>query len=73
MNRQLLNQVSQLSVDERLELVEAIWDTIDPTEIPLTEAQQQELDRRLNDHLDHPDDVVPWEEVKAEALARLRQ
>jgi putative addiction module component (TIGR02574 family) len=39
----------------------------------LTEAQRQELKRRLADHLANPEDVVTWEQVKAEALARLGQ
>lgn len=38
----------------------------------LTDAQRQELERRLADHKAHPADVVPWEQVKAEALARRR-
>jgi putative addiction module component (TIGR02574 family) len=39
----------------------------------LTEAQRQELQRRIEDHEANPDDVVPWEQVKAEALARFRR
>ncbi|MHB1281766.1 MAG: addiction module protein [Acidithiobacillus sp.] len=39
----------------------------------LTEAQTTELDRRRADHLANPDDVVPWSEVKAAALAKIRQ
>jgi len=38
----------------------------------LTEAQQTELDRRLADHLNNPDDIVSWDEVKAAAIAKLR-
>jgi len=30
-----------------------------------------ELDRRIADHEANPDDVVSWEEVKAEALNRI--
>ncbi|MGL4419039.1 MAG: addiction module protein [Gemmataceae bacterium] len=37
---------------------------------PLSEAKRQELARRLADHLANPADVVPWEQIKAEALAR---
>jgi len=39
----------------------------------LTEAQKQELDRRLAEMEADPDDVIPWEEVKAQAEARLRE
>ncbi|MBT9612949.1 MAG: addiction module protein, partial [Burkholderiales bacterium] len=39
----------------------------------LTEAQKAELDRRLADHLANPNDVLPWSEVKAAALAKIRE
>lgn len=75
MNPQLLQQASQLDVDEQIELVEAIWDGIVSRGAapPITEAQKAELDRRLADHLANPDDVVPWSEVKAAALAKIRR
>ena len=75
MNTQLLQQASVLDVDEQIELVEAIWDGIvscgaAPT---LTEAQKTELDRRRADHLANPNEVVSWSEIKAAALAKIRQ
>ena len=45
---------------------------LDPIEPELTEEQEAELDRRLDEDDAAPDDVVPWEEVKAQALARIR-
>lgn len=67
--------IDRLSVEDRLLLVEEIWDSIAQTQqtVPLTESQQQELDRRLRDHEQTPDDVVSWEEVKAATLSRLGQ
>lgn len=75
MNTQLLQQASVLDIDEQIELVEAIWDGIVSREAAqaLIEAQKTELDRRLADHLANPNDVVPWSEVKAAALAEIRQ
>jgi len=75
MNTQLLQQVSVLEPDEQIDLVEAIWDGIVSRNAvpPLTAEQKTELDRRLADHLKNPDDVIPWSEVKAAALARIRQ
>ena len=35
--------------------------------------EQQELERRLAAHTACPEDVVSWEEVKAQALARARR
>jgi putative addiction module component (TIGR02574 family) len=73
MNTQLLDQARKLSVDEQIELVEALWDDIVERNAvpPLTEAQITELDRRIADHEANPDDVVSWDEVKAEALKRI--
>ncbi len=75
MNAQLLAEARKLSVDDRIELVEAIWDSIaTPEGTPaLTDVQAAELHRRLADHLANPDDVVPWNDVRAEALAQLQR
>jgi putative addiction module component (TIGR02574 family) len=75
MNTQLLDQARKLDIGEQIDLVEAIWDGIASRgEIPpLTDAQKAELDRRLAAHLSNPDDVIPWNEVKAAVLAKIRQ
>lgn len=64
--------IDRLSVEDRIALAVAIWDSIPARSHPplLTEAQCQELQRRLDDHEANPNDVVPWEQIKAEALAR---
>ena len=65
--------IDRLNVDERLALVEEIWATIcaDAKTFPLTDAQRAELDRRVADDDAFPDDVVPWDEVKASVRSRL--
>ena len=75
MNTSLFDQVRQLSVEEQIELVEALWDNIvERNAVPgPTEVQKAELDRRLSEHAAHPDDVVPWSEVKDSALTRIRR
>jgi putative addiction module component (TIGR02574 family) len=67
----LPEDLSRLTISERLALVEALWESIDAESRPsfLTDAKRQELDRRSNDQTDSGD-VIPWEEVKAETLAR---
>ncbi len=63
--------IDRLTVAERLTLVGQIWDSVASTgrELP-TAAQADELERRAADDDANPDDVVPWEQVKADALAR---
>ena len=63
--------IERLSVDERISLVEEIWDSIAEA-TPLTEAQRLELDRRLQDHEVNPGDVVSWEVIKASISTRLK-
>lgn len=59
-------EISQLSVAERIQLAEDLWDSISEQqeELPLTEAQQQELDRRLENYKQNPAKGSSWEEVK---------
>ena len=61
-----------MSVEDRIALANAIWDSIclDPSPALITPAQKAELQRRLQDHAIHPENGVPWDQVQAEALAR---
>jgi putative addiction module component (TIGR02574 family) len=70
---QLLRQALRLDLDEQIELVEAIWDGIlaQDVDIPLTEAQAAELDRRAAEHVANPEQALSWEEARASALATL--
>lgn len=66
-------EIDSLSIEERLELIESLWESlvVDPSNIPVTDAQKQMLDERL-DEIESGDDAgTPWEEVKARILKRL--
>jgi putative addiction module component (TIGR02574 family) len=67
--------IDQLGIEDRLDLVEQIWDSIaaDSAAVPLTDAQRAELDRRIADHEANPDDVVSWEKAKASITERLKR
>jgi putative addiction module component (TIGR02574 family) len=58
--------MSELSVAERIQLAEDLWDSIlnEQDELPLTDAQKQELDRRLENYQQDPDAGSSWEAVK---------
>ena len=64
--------IERLSVEERLALVEELWDSIAEA-TPLTNAQRAELERRLAEHEANPGDVISWEEVRASISARLKK
>jgi putative addiction module component (TIGR02574 family) len=67
MSQALLEEALKLSVAERIDLAEAIWDTVaeDAEAIPLTAEHRTELDRRLADQEAAPEARSPWEEVRA--------
>ncbi len=69
MHRDLIESAKALPLPERVELFDALWETLcqDGYEAALTPAQATELDHRLEAHRENPDDVVPWEQVKSEA------
>lgn len=57
--------IESLTPDERLDLLEELWDSLatTPETVALTEAQRAELDCRLND-LDREGPVgIPWDDV----------
>jgi putative addiction module component (TIGR02574 family) len=62
-----------LSVSERIQLVEDIWDSIvaeNPDSIQLTPAQRAEVQRRLNEHDGDPSSAVGWEAFRSELFQR---
>jgi putative addiction module component (TIGR02574 family) len=67
--------IDLLSTEDRLALAEAIWESVarEAEQLPITEAERQELERRLADSIARPDAVTPWEVIKARALARARK
>jgi len=67
--------IDQMNIDERIALANAIWDSIgEQSHSPLiTEPQRQELERRLTEHQANPNDVIPWEQIRADALKRFQK
>jgi putative addiction module component (TIGR02574 family) len=61
-----IKELLQLSIAERIQLVEDLWDSIaaEPAALELTDKQRAELDRRLDDHAANPESGHPWEEVR---------
>jgi putative addiction module component (TIGR02574 family) len=67
--------IDRLSVDDRLALIDEIWATIcaDAESFPLSDSQRAELERRALHNDAFPEDVVPWDEVKASVQSRMRR
>ena len=62
-----LNEIAALSIEDRILLVQAIWDSIAAEQAypDLTEAQKRELDYRIDDYEMNPHHILTWEEIKA--------
>jgi putative addiction module component (TIGR02574 family) len=62
----LLENIRHLSVAERLQLLEDIWDGIleDDAVPPLSDAQRAEIDRRLEAYDANLSTGRPWSEVR---------
>ena len=67
MNPALLDEARRLSVDERIELVAAIWDTVaedaNAAAFPVSDSHRLELNHRLEDRQRNPEAESPWSEV----------
>ena len=70
LDESLLAKVTSLSPADRLELIGAVWDTLSPDDLPVTDAERALLDARLADMGRNPDDQSSWPEAKAR-LGRL--
>jgi putative addiction module component (TIGR02574 family) len=65
--------ISRLSLAERMQLAEDLWDSVaaETDGLPLTEAQATELDQRLAQLARDPEGGDPWEVVRGRIQERL--
>jgi putative addiction module component (TIGR02574 family) len=64
--------LARLSRDEQFELLDQLWEALgrDPKALPLSAAQKDELDRRLDELETEGPIGFTWDEVVARARAR---
>ncbi|MBW2185194.1 MAG: addiction module protein [Deltaproteobacteria bacterium] len=62
--------ILELSVSERIQLVEDIWDSIAevPNSIQLSDQQKDELDQRLDSYHKNPSQGSPWSVVRKKLM-----
>ena len=72
MQQNMKEQLQKMSVDERIILVEEIWNGIaeENGARELTQEQKQELDRRLVFLKNNPDAGRTWDEIQNDLLRK---
>jgi putative addiction module component (TIGR02574 family) len=68
----LMAKIVSLDPVDRLELIDALWDSLSPNDLPVTDAEKALLDARLSEMESNPDDQSPWPEVKTRLERLLR-
>ena len=64
--------ISRLSPKERLELLETLWDSLEPNEAaPVTPELAEELERRSAEAATDPEGGRDWAQVKADLKRHL--
>jgi putative addiction module component (TIGR02574 family) len=60
-------EICQLSTPEKILLLEDLWESIasDDSEVPVPESHKEELDRRLERHINSPGELLSLEQLQA--------
>jgi putative addiction module component (TIGR02574 family) len=70
-----LAELLKLPATERLELIEALWDSLDAESAnlpPISKELQEELERRMAEHEADPSSALDWEDVRRDLQARYK-
>jgi putative addiction module component (TIGR02574 family) len=63
-----LTELLKLPASDRAELAMTLWESLAEAErereLPLSDAERAELDRRWAEHLKNPNSAIPWSEVR---------
>jgi putative addiction module component (TIGR02574 family) len=71
--QQIVEAFRRLPADERIRLVEELWDEVtkELEQRPLSEAQRRLLDQRIRQHEENPTNVEAWEAARDDVLRDL--
>jgi putative addiction module component (TIGR02574 family) len=72
MPRPTLDELRALSVEDRLQLLEDVWTSLDEEQdrLPIPKWHEEELDRRMKAFEENPNTGSPWQDVKKRLLER---
>ncbi len=68
----VLSAAQRLSAQDRLRLIDALWETVSPdSEAPFTDEWLREIQRRVAEFDGGTAETVPWSRIRDEALGRI--
>jgi len=69
----LTKEICNLSTQEKLNLVQDLWDDIlqHPGSVGLSEEQKRQLDSEYKEYLKDPKEGRPWKSIKDDILGQL--
>ncbi len=69
----LLADASRLPLDARIQLIDALWETVPEEAMPaLSSEWLAEIERRSSEFDEGKVATIPWQQVRAQALGRLK-
>jgi putative addiction module component (TIGR02574 family) len=66
----LAPELARLSPRQRLDLIESLWESLEDEDVPVTDAQRAELDRRIAGFDQDQEHNISWDQLKAELRQR---
>jgi putative addiction module component (TIGR02574 family) len=66
----LAPELARLLPRQRLDLIESLWESLEDKDVPVTEAQRAELDRRIAGLDQDREQSIPWDQLRAELRQR---
>lgn len=62
-------EISEMSAQERLDLIEALWDSLAPEEVPVPDWHKRILRERLAEHERDPDEGISLEDLRRDLFS----
>jgi putative addiction module component (TIGR02574 family) len=66
----LAPELARLSPRQRLDLIESLWESLEDEDVPVTDTQRAELDRRIAGFEQDQKHTISWDQLKAELRQR---
>lgn len=64
------DEIFELPVEDRLHLIETLWDSIDPDELAVPDSHRSALDESLANYARDPEEGSSWPEVRDELFPK---